>query len=337
MPERPAARWVLLACVLLLWHGPANAERWYRVELLVFAQPGGAGAEQWAPIPRLEYPGAARFLLRTAAIENNNARYGMAGEVDEFGRQLFELPDPTALPPLPQEPLANPDTGTAAPATGLDAAAPGALETGAPPLPTPFLVLPRSLLEFRGKAAYMERRGGYRMLFHETWLQPVGEASRELPIVLDRSGDSGTWPELQGSVRLYLSRYLHLETNLWLNTRGEYLPGEWRMPPAPLGPPSVIVTEPPPPLADTESTAPDVPAGAGSESVEDVVAEDGAGPVYPWRHAVLQQQKRRMRSNEVHYIDHPMLGVIAKLTPLTEEDLWDFAAAETGPAVAVQP
>ena len=35
-----------------------------------------------------------------------------------------------------------------------------------------------------------------------------------------------------------------------------------------------------------------------------------------------------MRSTEVHYIDHPRLGVVIKITPLTEEDLELMASAE---------
>ena len=52
------------------------------------------------------------------------------------------------------------------------------------------------------------------------------------------------------------------------------------------------------------------------------------GPLYPWRHAVTLKQERRMRSTEIHYIDHPMLGVVVKLSPLTEEELLARATAE---------
>ncbi|MAS25712.1 MAG: hypothetical protein CMH99_10195, partial [Oceanospirillaceae bacterium] len=27
---------------------------------------------------------------------------------------------------------------------------------------------------------------------------------------------------------------------------------------------------------------------------------------------------RRMRSNELHYIDHPMLGIVIKITPIED-------------------
>ena len=59
-----------------------------------------------------------------------------------------------------------------------------------------------------------------------------------------------------------------------------------------------------------------------------MIPELEAGPVYPYRHAVLVQQKRRMRSNEVHYIDHPLLGAVIKFTPVTADDLAAIAAEQ---------
>jgi hypothetical protein len=65
--------------------------------------------------------------------------------------------------------------------------------------------------------------------------------------------------------------------------------------------------------------------------------EPESGPTYPYRHAVLLQQQRRMRSNEVHYIDHPLFGLVIKLTPLDADTLYsatyDQAVLEliTGP------
>ena len=198
-----------------------------------------------------------------------------------------------------------------------------------PALPTPFVILGNSEQEFRGKAAYMQRSGRYRILFHETWLQPVTERSRALPIILDQSGDTGEWPELQGSIQLHLSRYLHLETNLWLNTNGDYLPGSWRMPAPPLGPSST--TEEPQESDLYASTEESGSEPTPEESWQEASPEEAEvpGPVYPFRHAILLQQKRRMRSTEVHYLDHPMLGVVAKLTPLTAQDLELLAAGET--------
>lgn len=332
-----------------------QGERWYRVELLIFAQPGGAGAgaEQWPATPALHYPSAARFLVDPARVNANTAEYGTRGEVDEFGRQIIVLPrdgepptskldepgtedsasDAPGEPPAPQE--GSPEKPSQ---PGVSAGTP------APPKPPPFVTLPAEDLEYRGKAAYMARNGGYRVLFHNAWLQPVGEQAEALPIVLDRSGDGGPWPELQGSILLYLARYLHLETDLWLNTQGQYFPGRWRMPPPPLSPVSLIVEEPEPlpatadaigvaaparsplPARDSEP-APVGESGTADSSTGEFVAEvEETGPVYPFRHAVTLRQTRRMRSDELHYLDHPMFGLVIKLTPVSEEELADLAA-----------
>jgi len=37
-------------------------------------------------------------------------------------------------------------------------------------------------------------------------------------------------------------------------------------------------------------------------------------PTYPFRHAIVHRQSRRMRSGETHYLDHPVLGVVIRIT-----------------------
>lgn len=302
-----------LACLALFWGPGALAQgnqRWFRVELLIFSHQNPVTSERWESTPTLAYPGAARFLIERDRVASNAARHGGDSIVDEFGRQIITLPDPGV-----ENSAAPTGSGTAA----------------APLRPTPFVALPAGELEFRGKAAYMQRLGRYRTLFHQGWVQPVASDTAALPIVLDRSGDTDQWPVLQGSIKLFLSRYLHIETNLWMNTSGNYLPGTWRMPAPPLGPPSLVI-EAPASIAEQETvTRWNTGDEPGYPLPEDEMAPDPqevTGPVYPFRHAVLLQQKRRMRSNEVHYLDHPLFGVVVQLTPVSEEELEQMALAE---------
>ncbi len=188
-----------------------------------------------------------------------------------------------------------------------------------PAQPSPFATLPASQREFGSKADTMQSSGRYRILFHEAWLQPIANQSAAVPVVLDHSGDGGQWPALQGTVKLYQSSDLHLETNLWLNTQGEYLHSSWRMPPPPLGPASSVRETP-------EQAALAVPENTS------VAVPDSK---YPFRHAVLLEQTQRMRSGEVIYIDHPLLGVVAKITALSE--LEEKATAQPETAVPPQP
>jgi Peptidoglycan-binding protein, CsiV len=176
--------------------------------------------------------------------------------------------------------------------------------------PTPFATLPSAQRELDGKATEMQRSGRYHILFHEAWIQPMTSESEATSIVLDRSGDGGQWPALQGTIKLYLSNDINLETNLWLNTQGEYLHSAWRMPQPPLGPPSVALQP------------------------QSIVSEP-KDRTYPYRHAVLLQQTRHMRSGEVNYIDHPMLGVVVKVMPLS--GIGPEAPAQSGTTTEPKP
>lgn len=318
-----------LAGLLLSGTSLAQDERWFKIEVMIFSprSEAAATAEEWQPTPLLQYPGESRFLLDAKRIDENAAMYEGLSVVDKFGRQIITLNNPSdddISKTLPANEDLNPPLGTEPPA----AATP-------PVTPTPFTLLDADARAFNSKASGMARSGRFDILFHETWAQPMVSKTETLPIVVDKSGDNQAWPQLQGSIKLYLSRFLHIETNLWLNTMGEYLPEYWKMPAPPLGPPSLIIEEPEEllealimednvVLPTTEDLQEERPENAEDS---EMLAVD-AGPIYPWHHAVLLQQKRKMRSTEVHYIDHPMLGVIALITPLSEEDLEAMAAAE---------
>lgn len=324
------ARSLLTAALAALPLLPLHAEvdqRWFQVELLVVAHtsPAALRAEHWEPLPVLAYPERLRFLLDPQRLQANmNATEGADySEVDARGLQRIHLLpqwQPAGVP-LPAE--ADPGVAVAE----LEPSAGEVVNETPPRLPTPFVQLPASAREFRGKAAYMERNGPYRILFHQAWWQPVSSQRAALPLVLDRSGDSGSYPPLQGTITLYLSRFLHLETNLWLNTDGSYLPGSWRMPAPPLGPASLERVE----AALLEPELAEVIDLGGYDPSWETPQEPLVEPLpdYPWRHAVLVQQQRRMRSGEVHYIDHPLLGLVVKITPLSAEDLQqaDYDAA----------
>lgn len=293
--------------------------RWFKVELMVFSQETQAryAEEQWTPFPELAYPEQARFLIEPARIVANLEEYGGVSRIDERGRQVINLDaKPGDSQDIPYRDKVAGEAPNRAPRAGATASE--TENTG----PEPFAVLPAAELEFAGKTGYMQRNGPYRILFHQAWLQPLREGADAPSIILDRSGDTEQWPRLQGSIRLSLSRYLHLETNLWLNTSGEYLPGQWRMPAPPLGPPSLIVEGLPEPEEEPYFLTPADEPAPGVDDAENL--EDA----YPFRHAVLLSQKRRMRSEEVHYLDHPLLGAVVKVTPYE----WDAGDQDTPPA-----
>lgn len=344
----------------------------------------GLGAEAWAPEPSLSYPSRHRYLIDRDLADDRHKRFtGSRSQIDTLGVQTLLLPEPrsrstpvletlaAALPPGDDIPSASPVTPAAADSPQEDIPATpeepeeGLLEGPPPvdppradarldldnpeiPLPPPpaFTLLPEGLRELNRDAARM-RSAGYDVLMHGAWVQPVASESETRSIILDRSGDpdSDSWPALQGSVTIYLSRYLHINTRLWLNTPGDYLHPDWRMPEPPRAPSSVRLSLPDLKdwyeqrlnrFSDLEVARPD-----GQITAQPALADNrGDGEIarageqqdidsdYPWRHALLLEQSRRMRGGELHYIDHPVLGVLIKMTLLDDAD-WVRTYRET--------
>ena len=279
----------------------AEDDKWYRVELLVFDNPAGANAEDWEALPTLAYPDKTTYLV-------------------ESDHPLSQASDAASAAERPRS-LASRYARGQTPLSAM-----------------PISTLPASQREFNAGASRLGREGRHNVLFHEAWLMPIGPEPKAIPIVLDSSGDDAYWTRLQGTVTLYLSRYLYLKTNLWLNTSGDYLNNDWRMPAPPLGPvtasaditlsprgalasekgdnnslngPAAIANATPPKAARSQQ----VDDRKNTEQAQGVLQDALQKPVYPFRHAVTLRQTRRMRSKEINYLDHPMIGLIIKVTP----------------------
>lgn len=191
----------------------------------------------------------------------------------------------------------------------------------------------------------LDRSEDYQVRHYLRWAEQLGDESEALPVRLDSAASGQAWPELQGDITVYVSRYLHIKTNLWLNTDGHHLP-EWQMlpPPKPIDPVQhidldVLRERLPHQGSELQEVTPLgrpdwlLEAGIGlqfrylersrpdSSLSKSLIDEESP---YPYRHAVGLQQTRRMRSGEIHYIDHPAIAVIASVTRIEGETLADF-------------
>ncbi len=172
---------------------------------------------------------------------------------------------------------------------------------------TPFLLLPTSEHQLNRQASSLNRR--HRVLLHQAWRQPPG-TPRNTPWVLLAGGDAyGQHRELEGSIHLGAGQVLELKTRVWLTqfTANEgQTPGDW--PSLPQAPNQVQATEELPPgmedpleimrWQEMRANAPDA---------------ETANTFLPTR-IVLLEDERRVRLNELHYIDHPLLGVLVQVT-----------------------
>lgn len=143
-----------------------------------------------------------------------------------------------------------------------------------------------------------------RVIFHTAWRQPGLDKNMSLPIYFKREvpaappledentasqsdeiasisepNETESTPSiLEGLLRVTLARYLHLEAELTFRDI----------------PPAIVKSDNPFSVLDNENE-------------RDKVKNQGV--------IHLKQHRRRIRSNELHYLDHPVLGILVRMTP----------------------
>ena len=117
----------------------------------------------------------------------------------------------------------------------------------------------------------------YRVLAHYSWIQTADIRSASTPVRITAS-EPGNPQALDGTILFYMSRYLHVELNL-------------------------VLRDPP-----TASAASNTNMTTGSTQVS-------AQPA-PVSTVYVMKQHRRIRSDVTEYFDHPMFGVLLRVTEI---------------------
>jgi hypothetical protein len=174
----------------------------------------------------------------------------------------------------------------------------------------------------------------YRLLFHQAWRQPIRNRN-ESENILIRGGDQfDNHYELEGYINLSVERYLHIDTDLWLSTFVHKNDGEsepWpKLPSVPLGSVASSSTV----YNDNFSSATNTTNNTATFFDNPFV--DTMASQFSVARSITLRQHRRMRSNELHYIDHPLMGLLIKITPyeLPEPKITKPISGEHKPTVA---
>jgi len=244
----------------------------YRVELIVFEYGDSlAGTtEDWSAPP-------------DPAGETETAD-GAGSDIDEADAETHQ---DGAVPAGRQ--AGRPATDAASPGASGDTAGATGIDGDRPDEPVfRFMPLPEEELELGEVYRRLGTTEGYEPLLHVAWQQPGYEPEAARPLDLSRLAEL---PDgLQGEVRLYRSRFLHLELNLEL----------WSEPRRPRSAP------------ETATPAPLFPDRGRTDAGEPL---DALEPdIY------RLSERRKLRSGELHYYDHPRYGVLAKVTPVEAEE-----------------
>ncbi len=165
-------------------------------------------------------------------------------------------------------------------------------------------MLPSSALLFNEEKGRIARYQTFRVLFHGGWLQPVTSQQFAQPVHI-RAGnmlDNGMY-ELEGFVTIDKGRYLHFRPDLYHSRR--------------LSEAEAAVLRSIEEQAPQQFVALDTAADANQTDGLTTVQSSNV-PAPPDFLTINMKQGRRMRSQEVHYLDHPLLGILVLMMPIGE-------------------
>lgn len=206
---------------------------------------------------------------------------------------------------------------TAAGANNADINAPAAVDL----TKEAFYLLPANERQLNVQAQKLQRSARFEVLFHNAWRQVITNKKSSKAIIINGGQTFGQHQALEGSIRLSVATYLELQTNLWLIqfdvNVGQEITQPW--PEIPVRP-NLTTTAISNLSLDSDVELEQALANENTQwsngsfdANKNATAPETDN--FVTRQIILLQQERDMRSNEVHYIDHPALNVIIQVTP----------------------
>jgi len=161
---------------------------------------------------------------------------------------------------------------------------------------TPFIALGDEAAQFLDYNEDLQNSPDHRLLFHAVWRQPVMNRIQSTPILVTGGESFEGHFELEGSLRFsYNINRVDVEANLWIIEFAE------------TGNPNSIFWQLPP-LPEMNDDDDNTDNGA-------VAASDIS----------FMNEVRSMISNELHYLDHPDIGMLVQIRPYQLPEIIDFS------------
>ena len=148
-----------------------------------------------------------------------------------------------------------------------------------------YFTLTGSQLNLGGIAGSLRRSSKYELLMHQAWLQPI--TTQNAPILIQTGKCYDERYEIDGTINFKRNRYLHMNVDLWFT---EFIPKYNHQ--------EALQVKDVELDAETRKKYPILVARANAKNTHE--------PLQSYRMA----QSRRMRSDEIHYIDHPLFGMV---------------------------
>lgn len=316
----------------------AYFQDWFQVELIVFERRDQVSSnERWPKNLFLAYPPNSTHLYTEEGwIEANTPLPDPLDETSAYSLGIENESSPESLDNQAAQNTADAfDQEDFLSDTTLEH-----LPENDEPLPadewkeTPFIKLDADNKQLQSEFNKLNSSSRYRVLFHESWRQQIKGNSDAQSIIVLGGDQFEEHRELEGSVRLSLGRYLHIKTQLWFTEfESNYGQASEHWPSLPEIPDTYLLAQ-----SESVSTAFDPLQSEGAdllfhpntnsslysgfELTEDLSSglfDAEKESAYLIRQIITLSQQRRMRSNELHYIDHPRLGILIKIEPYTHK------------------
>ncbi len=160
----------------------------------------------------------------------------------------------------------------------------------------PYIALGDEAAQFLDYNEDLQNSPDHRLLFHAVWRQPVMNRIQSTPILVTGGESFQGHFELEGSLRFsYNINRVDVEANLWIIEFAETgNPNSvfWQLPPLP------------------EMNDDDDNTDNGAVAANDIS---------------FMNEVRSMISNELHYLDHPDIGMLVQIRPYRLPEIIDFS------------
>jgi len=336
-------------------------ENWYQVEIILFTQADNISGEIPPRDYKLKYPDNLLSLIDADARAHQHT-------LSQIKNALLLNPEAIAI--LPKTLLWIPLAEMEDPAITLNSSNNDAIilmgptetfvETEAPVVKSslpgepyipeyeePFIILDANKRDLNDSARALDRRK-YNVVFHEAW-RFEAETEDEDPWVHISAGKRlDDRSEIEGSLRFYKSRFLHVQTDLWrlkfanqdsltdvLTVKLPDLPNfelnaeisskkQWHIS---VSPGNVMDLNPKSDMVDIDGTA----YGKEIADLNQVADERGTTAInqYPILEIWPIKQSKRIEENSIYYLDHPELGVMLTIKSYDPEPLNPQVIIET--------
>lgn len=321
--------WAIVLATSTLLSGAVVAEddsvvsgQWYQIDLIVFKPKNtNVNQESW-PASQVAYPADVISIFEpgffklqqleqleplfdqadqgeTTPLKQDEFAFQGRGNQDRSRRIVesvtrpdrpTELTAPTPANTVADTPLAlGTESAPAATSQSTAEQVKAALESIPDPLWDAAFARTEDSSSLQSVARSLNRSSRFTLLSHYSWVQPISGTNQ--PIMIQTGKRYDDQYEVEGTVSLSRSRFLHIDTNLWY-TRFEPTGGASN-----------------PFRGALNTTLDDKTLAQHSDLVE---IERQRGQYYPVQQH-LMTQSRRMRSDELHYIDHPLVGLIIRI------------------------